>query len=45
MSPRELTHGMRWLTSALYSDETTQRRRKPFFEKFRSRHHSPLLSA
>jgi radical SAM superfamily enzyme YgiQ (UPF0313 family) len=45
MTPRELAHGMRWLSSALYSDETTSRRRRPFFEKIRGRHHSPLLSA
>jgi radical SAM superfamily enzyme YgiQ (UPF0313 family) len=37
MTPRELTQGMRWLTTALYSDETTQRRRKPFFGNIRGR--------
>jgi radical SAM superfamily enzyme YgiQ (UPF0313 family) len=37
MSPDELAQGMRWLTRRLYSAETTQRRRRPFFEQLRAK--------
>ncbi len=35
MTPEELRQGMRWLTRGLYSDETTQLRRSPFFAHVR----------
>ena len=37
MTPEELRAGMRWLTRGLYSDETTQRRRQPFFQGKRAK--------
>jgi len=35
MTVEELRQGMRWLTRRLYSAETTDRRRAPFFERAR----------
>ncbi|MEA2709848.1 MAG: hypothetical protein QOF78_2449 [Phycisphaerales bacterium] len=37
MSPDELRQGMRWLTRRLYSAATTDRRRRPFFDRARRR--------
>jgi hypothetical protein len=37
MTPDELRQGMRWLTRRLYGAQTTERRRKPFFERVRRR--------
>jgi radical SAM superfamily enzyme YgiQ (UPF0313 family) len=37
MSVEELRQGMRWLTRRLYSAETTELRRRPFFEQVRNR--------
>jgi radical SAM superfamily enzyme YgiQ (UPF0313 family) len=37
MTPDELRQGMRWLTRRLYSAQTTERRRKPFFDRARRR--------
>jgi radical SAM superfamily enzyme YgiQ (UPF0313 family) len=37
MTPDELRQGMRWLTRRLYSAQTTERRRRPFFERARRR--------
>ena len=37
MTPEELRQGMRWLTRRLYSAQTTDRRRRPFFDRARRR--------
>jgi radical SAM superfamily enzyme YgiQ (UPF0313 family) len=37
LTPDELRQGMRWLTRRLYSAQTTERRRKPFFDRGRRR--------
>ncbi|MEA2735004.1 MAG: hypothetical protein QOE14_1455 [Humisphaera sp.] len=37
MSPEELRQGMRWLTRRLYSAQTTDRRRRLFFDRARRR--------
>lgn len=35
MTPQQLREGMYWLSERLYSAETTERRRRPFFRKLR----------
>ena len=37
MTPDELRQGMRWLTRRLYSAQTTERRRRPFFDRAKRR--------
>jgi radical SAM superfamily enzyme YgiQ (UPF0313 family) len=38
MTPQQLREGMYWLSERLYSAETTERRRRPFFRKLRRTH-------
>src|SRR5262249_34545595 len=42
MTPDELAQGMRWLTRRLYSAQTTQCRRRPFFRQVRDKTYAAL---